>query len=169
MTACQLSKAILTLRGAESPLTFPSKSVQSLSLVACNVGAGPEGEQFVQDLLINLLNHELEVGSLSARTIKVSVLSDGTKVTSDSGEDWFRHEARHRHRGRLDKGNQLEDLGVAKVYQTYTLDPDEEIHPLIDQTEYLLWFHDRKQYLVPATKLDEIIQRKTTKYFKWPK
>eukprot|EP00061_Rhincodon_typus_P009315 g32731.t1 len=162
MTAHQ---AILTLRGAQSPLTFPSKSVQSLSLVACNVGAVPEGEQFVRDLLIDLQNHELEAGSLSARTAKVSVLPDGTKVTSDPGEDWLRHETSHRRRVRLGEDNQLEDLGDEEGSWTHTYDPDEDIHPLMDQPEYLIWYRDGNQHLVPVTKLDEIIQRKTRQIF----
>ncbi|XP_059505298.1 uncharacterized protein LOC132210071 isoform X2 [Stegostoma tigrinum] len=165
MTAHQLSKTILTLRGAESPLAFPSKSVQSLSLVACNVGAGPEGEQFVRDLLIDLRDHELEVGSLSARTAKVSVLPDGTKVTSDPGEDWLRHETSHRRQVRLGEDNQLEDLSDEDSYWTHTYDPDEDIHPLVDQPGHLIWHIDGEEYLVPDTKLDDIVQSKTKQIF----
>ncbi|XP_067895768.1 uncharacterized protein si:dkey-211g8.8 [Heterodontus francisci] len=152
MNAHELAEAILTVRGPKSPLSFASESVQSISLVACKTGAGAKGEQFIHNVLLDLREHQLEVGFLSARTTDVTVRPDGRKMTAS-------------HRFRLGKDNELENIGSLHGYWAEPHHPIEDVHPLHGNKYVLVLNHEGQNYKITDEKLDEIINQKMEQIF----
>ncbi|XP_078528944.1 uncharacterized protein LOC144806458 [Lissotriton helveticus] len=112
-TSRELADSLLSLSTdrAELHMSKKRRTLREVSLVSCDVGEGPEGGRFVEELLVNMREGGLEVGSVSARTVYTYVLPDGTKRTAESeaSELWSHHSPKHKRTFYLGENNKLHE------------------------------------------------------------
>ncbi|XP_068117817.1 uncharacterized protein [Hyperolius riggenbachi] len=113
-TANQLANVILKLREPQPPLHWPSKqrTIQEISIVSCEIGAGKHGEAFTKQFLLGLKRGQVTVGSVSVRTAQVIVEEDGSKVTidKDDPELWSKYNPEHKRKFYLGEDNTLREV-----------------------------------------------------------
>ncbi|KAJ1159243.1 hypothetical protein NDU88_011911 [Pleurodeles waltl] len=136
-TSRELADSLLSLskEGAELDMSRKSKTLREVSLVSCVVGEGPEGGQFVEELLVNMREGGMEVGSISARTLTTHVLPDGTKRTleSDASELWSHQNPKHKNTFYLGDDNKIHESTDSSRKSHQWHEEQKELNPLVSE------------------------------------
>ncbi|XP_078503347.1 uncharacterized protein LOC144762094 [Lissotriton helveticus] len=171
-TSKQLADSLLSLsrKRAELHMAKKSRTLREVSLVSCDA-VGAKGKQFVEELLVNMREGGLEVGSVSARTVSTYVLPDGTKRTAESeaSELWSQHNPKHKKTFYLGDDNKLHETtdGSRKSRQWHEENKGTlELHPLSPPTNEPLYAkYKNKYHLIEDDVVNDIIETKVRELF----
>ncbi|XP_068117748.1 uncharacterized protein [Hyperolius riggenbachi] len=152
-TANQLAKVILKLREPQPPLHWPSKqrTIQEISIVSCETGAGKHGEAFTKEFLLGLKRGKVTVGSVSIRTAKVAVDDDGSKMTMDKNDPelWSKYNPEHKRKFYLGEDNTLREVSDTTGRSPVWLDSQNiaiQYDPLAPRADIPLYYVENGVY-----------------------